>query len=377
MTINQAAEAVNSITSQILGESAVLSEDLSNLVDIGQQVLNGANYDNFVRALPDAIGRVIFVDRIYEARTFGLFRDGNEWGALTEKIDATLPEAEDSEAWALRDGQSYDPNVFRQPDVSVKFWNKFQTFTIPYSIARKQVRSAFTNSGAFLAFFNMLEVKVRNASELKMEGLARATLVGAMAEAIHAGGAQVVNVLSLYNTAFPEATLTAANYRYSPEFWRFFAATVMTVSDHLEDYSTLFNAAKSQRFSPKSRQNVVLLSDARNYANAYLQSGVFHDQFTRLPDAKSINYWQGTGTGYDWASQAKIEVTSPSGQSVSQDGVLGAILDHDAAGVTNLSNETRAQYNAPGDFVNYWLEHFAGYRIDTGENCVVFVAADD
>ena len=58
MTINQIYELVNAATSEILGESAVIAEDLSNVVDIGTEIFNANAVDNYVRSLVNHIGTV-------------------------------------------------------------------------------------------------------------------------------------------------------------------------------------------------------------------------------------------------------------------------------------------------------------------------------
>ena len=66
MKVTQIAELVNGITEQVLGKSAELTaENLKNIVDVGTQLTDSANIDNYVKTLADRIGKVIFVDRPY------------------------------------------------------------------------------------------------------------------------------------------------------------------------------------------------------------------------------------------------------------------------------------------------------------------------
>ena len=66
MKINQIYDIVNGITKEILGEEAVVAENLENLVDIGKEIFDNTSYDKYVKTLVDHVGRVIFVDRAYE-----------------------------------------------------------------------------------------------------------------------------------------------------------------------------------------------------------------------------------------------------------------------------------------------------------------------
>ena len=60
MKITQLHELVNTATTEILGASAVVNEDLTNLVDIGKEIINTDNLDNYVKKLVNHIGKVVF-----------------------------------------------------------------------------------------------------------------------------------------------------------------------------------------------------------------------------------------------------------------------------------------------------------------------------
>ena len=63
MEVKQIFSIMNTVTSEVLGETALVQEDLSNIVDIGTEVFNQNAVDNYVRSLVNHIGRVVFVDR--------------------------------------------------------------------------------------------------------------------------------------------------------------------------------------------------------------------------------------------------------------------------------------------------------------------------
>ena len=124
MKVEQIYELVNETTKEILGEESVVAEDLSNIVDIGDEIQNLNKLDNYVKSLTDHIGRMVFVNRIYSGRVPSVLKDGWEFGAILEKVSMSLPEATENETWELEDGASYDPNIFYKPTVTAKFWNK-------------------------------------------------------------------------------------------------------------------------------------------------------------------------------------------------------------------------------------------------------------
>ena len=109
MKVNQIYEIINDVTKEVLGEKSItVAEDLSNIVDVGKEILNGADIDNYVKSLVDHIGRVIFVNRKYSGGAPSVLMDGWEFGSILEKITADLPEATENESWELENGTVRD-----------------------------------------------------------------------------------------------------------------------------------------------------------------------------------------------------------------------------------------------------------------------------
>ena len=209
MTVTQIYSLINAVTAEILGESAVVSEDLGNIVDIGTAIFNQNAMDNYVRSLVNHIGKVIFVNRPYAGNVPSVLMDGWEYGSVLEKITAELPAATENESWELTDGASYDPNVFYKPVVSAKFFNKRVTFEIPMSFTERQVKESFSSAEQLNGFLSMLYTAVDKSMTVKIDALVMRTINNMIGETIHAdygadalsskSGVKAVNLLYLYN----------------------------------------------------------------------------------------------------------------------------------------------------------------------------------
>ena len=389
MEVKQVYEITNTITAEYLGDSVVVAEDLSNVVEVGKAFANLDNgYDNYVRSLFDHIGRVVFVNRAYRGRVPSVVRDAWEFGAILEKISMKLPDAEENETWSLEAGASVDPNIFYAPTVSAKFWNKRVTFEIPMSITERQVKSAFSNATQLNAFYSMIQTYIENSITVKTDSLVMRAINGLMADTLYAeytggvytggSGVRAVNLLYLYNNGpnYGGSALTAAKALTTPEFIRFAAMTMANYMDRMSVMSTLFNIDGAERFTPKELLHVVMLSDFKNAAGAYLQSDTFHEQYTALPEAETVPFWQGSGTDYAFSSVSKIyETNTPGGHSVECSGILACMFDRDALGVANLDRRTTNNYNAKGEFWNEFHKADMGLWNDPAENMVVFFVA--
>lgn len=385
MEMTQVYDLLNTVTSEILGDSIIVQEDLSNVVDIGvafQNITNGL--DNYVRSLQDHIGRMVFVNREYRGRAPRVLMDGWEYGSIMEKVRAALPEATENESWELQNGASYDPNVFTAPTISAKFFNKRVTFEIPISITEKQVKSSFSNATQMNAFYSMIYTAIANSMTIKTDALIMRNINTLIAETLadefpggsysSGTGVKAVNLLYMYNTATSQS-LTAAAAVQDPEFIRYAAYIMGLYSDRLEVMSTLFNVGGTEKFTPRDRQHIVLLSEFKRAADVFLQSDTFHDEFTRLPEAESVTYWQGSGTGYSFADTSKISVVTAGGHTVEAAGILGVIFDRDTLGVANVDRRVTTNYNPKAEFWNEWHKFDAGYFLDLDENGIVFFAA--
>ena len=390
MKVSQVYEILNTITGEILGDSVVVQEDLSNVVDVGKAFENIDNgLDNYVRRLQDHIGKMVFVDRVYGGRAPRVLMDGWEFGSILEKVRAKLPAATENESWTLEDGTSYDPNVFTAPEVSTKFFNKRVTFEIPISITEMQVKSSFSNATQLNAFYSMIQTAIENSMTIKLDSLIMRTINTAIAETVYSeypsgsgsyddtSGVRAVNLLYLYNQTVPQASQisTPADAVKNPDFIRFAAYQMALYSDRLEVMSTLFNIGGTEKFTPKDRQHFLMLSEFKRAADIYLQSDTFHDEFTKLPEAESITYWQGSGTSYAFSATSEVKVVTPNNHTVDITGVLGVIFDRDTLGVANLDRRVTTNYNPKGEFWNEWHKADAGYFLDTDENFVVFFVA--
>ena len=394
MKVTQVASLINSVTSEIIGDSAVINEDLSNVVDIGKAIFDNTSYDNFVRSLVDHIGRVIFVDRVYTGNTLAIKRDAWEYGSVLEKIMAGLPAATESETWELEDQVSYDPNVFTKPEVAAKFFDQRITFEIPLSIADKQVKSAFSSASQLNAFVSMLWGMVDKSMAVKLEGLASRLVNNMIATTVNASfpnvadndysgmtSVKAINLLYEYNTDYGltgGSALTKDNCLLSADFLKYASLRIEKTLSRMTRMSTLFNIGGEPRFTPKEKQHLILLSDFKAASDCMLQSGVFHDQYTALPNATEVPYWQGSGTGYALSAISNVHVEIPSGGSTKEINagyVLGCAFDEDALMLACLEERTTSNYNAKAEFTNYWRKVECGLIQDNNENFVVFYVA--
>lgn len=388
MEVKQIYNIINNVTNEVLGKTNLVQEDLSNIVDVGNELFDTSSVDHYVKSLVNHIGKVVFVDRPYTGNVPSLVMDSWEYGSVLEKISADLPVASENSEWELEDGQSYDTNVFYKPSISAKFFNKKVTFEIPMSFTEKQVKESFSNVNQLNGFISMIYNAVDKAMTVRIDNLIMRTINNMIGETAYSdlydksskkvvltnSGMKAVNLLKLYNEKF-NTSLTAAECVTNSDFIRFASYMMSLYVDRLSKISTLFNVGGKERFTSGEYLHTVMLSEFKASATAYLQSDTFHDNYVALPNSESVPYWQGSGTSYSFADTSKVTVKTAGGNVVEITGVLAIMFDKDSMGVCNLEKRVTTNYNAKAEFFNNYYKFEAGYFNDLNENFVVFFVA--
>lgn len=388
MKITQIYEIMNTTVKEVLGTETVVHEDLSNIVDIGNEIISTENVDNYVKKLVNHIGKVVFSDRVYTGSAPTVLMDSWEFGSILEKVTAELPEARENESWNLVDGKEYSPDIFYQPKVSAKFYNSKITFEIPLSFTELQVKESFSSQNQLNGFLSMLYNSVDKAMTVKLDGLVMKTINNMIAETVYTdlynktdkvldlttGSIKAVNLLAEY-TAKTGNTVTVDKALTDPDFIRFASYTINVYKDRLTKLSTLFNVGGKARFTTSDYLHVLLISNFASSADIYLNSDVQHNEFVKLPNFETVPYWQGSGKTYNFNDISSIDVKTKSGAVVKMSGILGVMFDRESLGVANLDRRVTTNYNPKAEFYTNFYKLDAGYYNDLNENFVVFYVA--
>ena len=383
MKVKQIATILNTVINpEQIGETAVVNEDLSNIVDVGKALTAagtfGENFDNFTKALIDQVGKVIFVDRVYTAQGPNLLRDAWEYGSVLQKVRCDLPDADDNKTWSLADlanGSTVDPFVITKPTVKAKYFNSKTTFEVPITLAEEQVKEAFKSPADMNRFMSMIENRVLMKRALCTEAMSKRTLNNLIAQKIHAKS-NVVNLLKDYNTAYTK-TLTAATCLSDPDFLKYCAKTIMMYKKYIAEASMLYNNDGYVTFTPEDRLEFTVLSEFSKDLQVYMYADTYNKEFVQLDGYSEVAYWQGSGTNNAFNEISKIDVKALTADgtefTVSQKGVVAVMYDRDAAAICNENERVTSIYNPKAEYWNYFYKYDCAYMNDTAENCIVFI----
>ena len=373
MLITQTKEILTTIATEMLGpDNTIVTENLENLQDIGNELITQQNVDTYVKKLVDKIGKVVFKNRLLNSTAPSLLADSWEYGAILQKVRMKLIPAEENSAVNLVDGQTYDQNVFHQPTVSATFYSKEITFEVPISYTREQLNSSFNSVSELNGFYNLLETTVQNSLTVKTDALIMRTINYRIGKTFTKGlASQKVNLLQGYNTASGKE-LTTANCFQDEGFLKYAIAEIKNYQDRLKLPTSVFNDKKEEAFTPAQNQKLVLLSDFKNTVDTHLIPVVQNSENLTL-SCETVPYWQGSGKTFSFADISKIDVTLDSASETAKvGGIVGILFDDEALKVGNLNQYVTTNYNAKGDFYTNYYKEQSGFFVDLAENFVIF-----
>ena len=389
MKVNQISTMLNSIWGEVLGDTLV-QEDLGNLVSCGQIITSstdfGDNFENYAGKIIDKVGKTIFVDRVYRAKDLGIWRDSWEYGSVLEKIRCDVDAFSDNCEWDLtKDANAnseldYNDNIsthieelfkFIPAKVQAKYFNLKTTFKTTISITRKQLKSAFNSASDMARFIGMIENRIMSKMEIAKDELQRRTIVNLIGTKFNAGH-NIVDLKVAFEATGGTSGLTLAQALKNPDVLRFIAKTITMDREFLTVPSTIYTEGTFYNHTPIEDSRLIVLSDLDAGLKFNLYGDTYNEEFVKLDNYKTIPFWQGPGATMALTDRSSIKIKTAGGDAVATSGILGILFDRDAAMVCNETPEVRSQYNADGNFTNFFYCYDCSYFNDFDENAIVY-----
>lgn len=360
---------------------AIIQEDLSDIVTVGQKVLSSNWKDNYAKTIIDRIGREVYVDRTYTGYAPNVLRDSWEYGSIMAKYRCKMFEVTNNPAWSLEKGQTVNQFQFVPPEVRQRFYNHKSSWQIECSFTDIQLKESFTSAEAMNRFIGMIETTINNSITIYLDSLIMRTINNFIAEKIYAGNG-VVDLLPEYNSTLANP-ITAAQAMHDKEFFRFAAYQIKLFVNRFIAPSSNFNVGDDDgdaviNFTPGEFAHLVLHNDFATAVEVYLQSDTYHDDLVKISNYETVPFWQIQGDKYQFANTSRIDVkcassTAITTKTVNRNYIIGVLFDRDALGVLCENRRTNSAYNANGEYYTNFYKFDEENFNALDENGIVFV----
>lgn len=384
MSFEQAATLLNAIHTQVTGEAGIAPTDVSSFISVATATLK-AGYDPVINAISQVVGRTIFSIRPYSAKFRGILMDSQKWGAITRKIAISDKPMEDNKAFDLIDGQSVDMYEINKPNVIQFNYYGADTFSKSITIYRDQLDNAFRGPEEFGSFMTLITQNALDMIEQSKESMARLALDNFIAGKIDNNGADVIHLLTEYNTETGmNPPLTATTVRQPanfPAFIKWAYARIATLTNMMTERSQLFQVQVSghelNRHTPFERQKVYLLNWLLNNIDARVLAETYNYKFLEFADVEAVNYWQAIQDPDQVSitpTVLKADGSLDTGNAVTQSNVMGVIFDEEAIGITVMNEFTGlTPLNVRGEYWNQYFNYVIRYFNDFTEKGIVLL----
>ena len=376
MKLNQIATVLNeTIVPNLLGEETTIAADLSNIVDLGVAIenLTGDEFLNYAKSFAVGVARNIMDTRIYTSKYYGLMSDAREFGGVVQRAKAkNIISAVDMPIWTLETGTDYFDGVYHGIDPDVKIYNLDTAFQIDYSIPHEMYKQYFTSADGMTELVSLIESNVRSSLEVKLEGLAKATLQQLIASA---ASDRTIHMVTLFNDTFnPETPLTTATCLHDASFLRFYVEQTLRLRDMLRDINKKYNDGTVPTFTPDEDLRITMLTEVDKAIVCNMLSDTFHKDLLEIGEYSTINFWQNAsdailpslGVTAEVKYQGEDDAEPTTIQSVGT-----VIYDRYSCGVTARLNKVNAQPIARGDFTTFYHNVAESRFVDTRQSAIV------
>lgn len=384
--INQIYNVVNQASKNAFGGEAITVTDLTGLISLGNKVLSSeTDTDAWLKSFADLITKQIISNRAYTARDRGLSRNLIEYGACLQKVYVEPYTASENEAFKI--SADYDPVKFdlgnhNRPTVKVKIFEaSLNVWKYTISIPQYQIKTGFLNETNMAAFISAVYTELENAYNIAISNLSALCEANFIGEKLDAQkqtgkGKQAVNLLKKYNEE-TNAGLTVQAALRSPEFWRFTGLEIDRDKAIMRDMNKIYNTEGYARFTTDDRLRFHLLSYVASAYRTYLESDTFHNELIKLPGYEEITSWQGLGSTGSFEDISSINVTTTSGKTVKQSGIIACVFDNEAMGTIFEDVRQNSMYDPEHDLEKIWYKSARSYFNDLSEQGIIYYIAED
>lgn len=382
MNYAQIYSMMNTVASEMWGESAVTVKDTSSFYSMGERVADMAEVgrDKFLGVIADKVGRTVYRNLDATVDFPGLMVEAYQFGAMLEKIDVQPFEAVESN-WVNVGEVGFTPSLYniKKPNVTAKYFKDSTTFQFNVTIPDKLFASAFRSEGDMDRLISYIMNSFETSMTLYVSYLNRTLVNAAIAEKMEAGN-NIINAVDLYNTAYGltgDDAIDEDTALNTPQFLRFLGKLVRDTIKYMAEPSVLYNDAGMVRATARDNMHVLL---ATAFVSAYetnFQSDSFNKEMVDLPFFYEYPWLSGpSATAPTAESTTTIKVQTKSGATVEASHIVGVIADRQAIFTGYFDRFSAADRNNRDRYTNYTVGNTQQTCIDLSENMCVIVLKD-
>ena len=374
--------------SNMKGGADIVTESLADFVDGGTayNAIQEIGQDQFYKALITAgVKRVYTDEEFIDDYDDPYFLSSDEFGGIVSYISAEAPAVQASHAWQTFTSGSTTLGTYTifQALINEQLFGLTSSYELPIALNDEQLKPVFVNEESLREFGAFILITCNNALKMHRKDQAamnRANWIGekiAYAGSQGAKGIHKINLLDLYRAETGDTSITtAAAFNSANACLRFAAAAMDEYMGYLREQTKMFNVGEHNRFIPRDRLVCEVNAKWEKKVESVSYSDAYNIDYVRLPYYRPVSCWQGMGKSAAWDDVTAIDVTTASGETVKQSGIVAIMVDKYAIAHTIKSQRTAVTRFDPEAVTQYYYQFRDMYLNDLTLNGIVFTVED-
>lgn len=389
-TVNQIYSLVNAASADVLGSYAPRVKDTTSFVDLGKSLSDAQELDKFFGALACRITKTVEFVRLYERNRRKIITNFIEFGSYVQKIYTELPDAAADLSWSVSNGSnpptltSCNPyDVTTTVNITTKIFGERGVWSIEIVRPTRQIKEAFLNESAMMAFVDSIYLTVENSYNIQVEAVENLAAATGIAECLENGLS--TNLLQVYNNETIGVSLTVSTCMKDLDFLAFANKKISEIRSYMSKPSKIFNAAAYATFTPDDKCVTEVLTSFANASRFFLRSNTFNEVLVKLDKYNEQPYWQSPGKTFSFTDCSSIKIkntavkndgaTPPVAVEVDGSGILAFVRDEEYVKAYFGERRTWELPNPRNETVIHGEKAETGYAVDPHANAWVFYIA--
>lgn len=386
-TFDQISTVLNKIVGDVTGQNPAPGSyrTTKDFVAAATTALS-AGTDPIMHSISQMIARTVISIRPYDGPSRLIDQDTLSYGNAVRKITPIFTSGAENQPMyddQPADGYSTDMFTIKRPKaLETRFTGFSQWMVQAPTVFEEQLRSAFTGPDQLGEFLSGQLTAVANEINSQKEALARNTIVNQIAGKMLRQSADVIHVLTEYNTQTGQSISSIAEL-YSPTYFESFVKWFVAFVEDISDMMTLRSVKYHEpitgytilRHTPKKDQRFLVYSFLLKAIKAMALSGIYNESLLKMDVTAPVEFWQSMNDRMGFmadASYTAADGTIATG-GVHGEKIIGVLFDRDAMGINvNLERAATSPLNSKGLYYNVHYHFTRRYYSDLTENCVVF-----
>lgn len=362
-----------------IGLEETIAEDLGNLVEVTTKLSEAS--ESMLKDFSQAfVAGVLTTDadvRVIPESQLDIFHTTEEFKGIIQRIKATgFIAAIESPVGKLQNNASYIDGKYHGMSFSNEIVTKWGSFRIPFSLpGLEHVKTSFSSIEGVSAFVSLIKANYENSRRSYLYQLEKRVLCSLIVNCYN--GEREIKLVTMWNTAHPDDTVTAATCLENAVFLRWAGEKWARLQKLMTEQNKKYNDSSVITFVPSADIKAVMLDEFKNAIDFNMLADTRNLDKVSIGNFTTLPAWQNLGDDLIPSLGVTAQVKETDGATedptiTTVSNVVGVIYDKLGCACTSTPLPLAQEVVGAGRFINYYDDEETQKFVDPRNSAVIF-----